>query len=196
MNRITIAALAILIIAAVAPCPALGQPADREFARLLATADTRQAAFEKIVAKGNSMLPTLLLWTTSPPDGVSVRGLNLGLAEVFGRLKTVAAIPFLISHLSIMGDALGDPSIKSPEVIERAFPAARALIRIGPEASRAVIRACDAPMKHRDRLMAIFVVGRIRGVPEAKDFLDQARSEATWELFYVQRGADLAAPGH
>ncbi len=77
---------------------------DRALARRLADPQTRESAVAEVVTLGNRKVPLLLSWTRKPPGGLNFMErweLDIGLADVFGQLKTEAAIPFLISHISM-----------------------------------------------------------------------------------------------
>jgi len=113
-----------------------------------------------------------------------------GLAEVFGELKIAAAIPFLVSRIGLRSTryvALS-PWLKSEEVIEKTFPALSALIKIGPDASRAVIQGYPSLTMLDERLAAMFVVSHIAGVPEARDFLIRVPAAANTECIWAERG--------
>jgi hypothetical protein len=152
---------------------------DLELARLLANPDTRHRAVYDIVMSGHADLPALLSLARDPPDEVDKDGLFVGLADVLGRLRAKDAIPFLIENINLQRYTPAHPNvwIKSDEVILERLPAVVALIRIGPDASRAVIRE---PWGSRprddldDHVAAVFVVAHIRGVPEARSFLVSA----------------------
>lgn len=177
----------------------IGNPdtADRDLARLLADASTREAAVAKVAASGTGKVSLLLSWGRRPPAHIDRCGLYIGLAEVFGRLRTAEAIPFLIRNISLRRTCSLDlaPWLKTPQVIEESLPAASALIRIGPDASRALIRASEQPMLAGDRLAAIFVVSRIKGVPEAGGFLSSALGEANQESLRAREGIELLGQG-
>jgi len=149
----------------------------------LANEDTRIATIARIVASKEASLPRLLLWASQPPARVDQHGLLIGMAEVFGQLRTKEAIPFLIRHISPRRWLEMNIWMKSPQVIEQRMPAVAALIKLGPEASDAVIRAYWGPMNAQDRIAAVFVAARI-GDPAARDFfgsvIGQARQEQEW----------------
>jgi hypothetical protein len=123
-----------------------------------------------------------------PPAQVDEYELFLGLADAFGRLKTEAAIPFLIKHINIQR-GLAAPNIwmKTGEVIQQRMPAIGALIQIGPPASKALIGTWP-PRQEEDRLATIFVVSQISGVPEARGFLASAMGEANLEHHWAGEG--------
>jgi len=84
--------------------------------------------------------------------------------------------------------------MKAPEVIERRLPAVVALIQIGAEASKALISASWECMATEDRLAAIFVVSRIKDVPEARALLAQALGEANMQRHWADEGLKLLDP--
>jgi hypothetical protein len=156
---------------------------------------TREAAVDEVAASADTMTPVLLSWTSTPPDGIVARFLDVGLADAFGRMKTEAAIPFLVSVIGLdRSPASFAPWIKPAENIEDAFPAAAALIRIGPAGARAVIKAADGPMTIGNRILAIFVVARTKGVPEARPFLTRALALANLEREWTERGLKALGP--
>jgi HEAT repeat protein len=164
-------------------------------ARRLADDWTREAAVEEVVASADAMIPLLLSWTAKPPDGIMARFLDVGLADAFGRMKTEAAIPFLVREIDLdRSIASFAPWIKPAENIEAAYPAAAALIRIGPAGARAVIKAADGPMTREQRRLAIFVVGRTKGAPEAREFLTTALAWANSEREWAERGLKALEP--
>ena len=114
---------------------------------------------------------------------------EVGLADAFGRLRTRDAIPFLIANITLQRGLFyrADIWMKTPQVVEGALPAVAALIRIGPEASRSLIRKFPT-LSAEDRLAAIFVVSRISGVPEAQDFLNSVIGGARLEAFWAGEG--------
>jgi len=167
---------------------------DRDLAILLANANTRQTALAKIVASGNDNVPLLLSWTQTPPDRVDRYGLYIGLADAFGQLKTKDAIPFLIKNISYLSRTSPvdlAPWLKTAKVITETFPAIGALIRIGPEAARALIRASQGQMTPADRLAAIFAISQTRDVPEGRAFLASALGHANVERYWATEGLKL-----
>ena len=166
---------------------------DRALARRLSNDSTRDEAVAEIAGSGTNRVPLLLSWGRTPPARLDVCGLYVGLAAAFGRMRTKEAIPFLVKNISIRRPCYADfsPWFKAPEAIEATFPAVAALVRIGPEASRAVIRAWQEPMLPWDRLAALFVVSHVQGVPEAQTFLRTALGEASQERAWAEYGLRL-----
>ena len=180
--------LAILTVVTSYPIAEAQTGRDEELARMLARDATRNQAVATIVSSGPAKIPLLLSWATKPPDHLDVYELNIGLADVFGQTKTKEAIPFLIRNISIDRTHAVDTWIKSPKVIEERLAAAAALIRIGPEAAKAVTQACWRPMLPEDRVTAIFVVSRIKDNPDARAFLTWALGEANLERYAAEDG--------
>ena len=81
-----------------------------------------------------------------------------------------------------MGGVCISPWSKVDKTIEWFYPAAAALIQIGPEGSEAVIRAWQNPILPENRLCAIFVVAHVRGAPNGKAFLQEAIGESNTGL--------------
>jgi hypothetical protein len=171
---------------------------DRELASMLANDGTRAAAVTQILASGTNKVPVLLSWTSTTPAQVDKYGLSVGLADVFGGLKTKEAIPFLIKNISRrrVRYVYLAPWLKTDQVILNTFPALAALIQIGPAASRALIRAASGPMSPEDRSAAVFAVSRIAGVPEARDFLAQALGESNLEGRFAEEGLERLGENH
>jgi hypothetical protein len=162
-----------------------------QLARQLSNLATRDAAVEQVVASPATLIPVLLSWTTNPPDGVSANDLNVGLAVAFDRMKTEAAIPFLVRVISIKRFPYTfAPWIKEASSVELEYPAAEALIRIGPSAATAVIKAAQGPMTSLERLLAIFVVGQIDGTPGAREFLTRAVAQANADRVWAEKGLE------
>jgi hypothetical protein len=138
---------------------------DDRLAHDLADETTRQAAVASIVSVGRDEIPLLLRWAETLPARVDEEQMRIGLADAFGELCANDAIPFLIRNISLRRTGVVDlsPWLKTPEHVIETFPAVAALIKIGPEASRALIRAWTGPMKAEDRVAAIFVVSRLKG---------------------------------
>ena len=160
--------------------------------RLLAKKSGSQRVISFVAASRAERLPLLLdLANTTPPD-VDEHDLYVGLADTFGALKATEAIPFLLRNIALRRDLFLDlaPWLKTAQVIEWSFPAAAALISIGPDASRAVMRAYDQAMKPEERLAAVFVVSRIRGVSEARVFLSRVIGRADLERYFAQEGVE------
>jgi hypothetical protein len=115
--------------------------------------------------------------------------LYIGLADVFGQLKTKEAIPFLVKNIGLQrGFSAPNIWMKTPQVVQERLPAVTALIRIGPEASRFLIDTFWTQLQPQDRLAAIFVVSRISGVPEAKEFLSTVLGQANMERHWAEEG--------
>ena len=167
---------------------------DRKLAASLASDNTRQAAIASIIASGRDKVPLLLDWIKSPPKGVDRCGLDTGLEEAFGELKTKEAIPFLVENMSVYRGCFGTslaPWLKAPEVIEWQLPAVGALIKIGPEASKAVMAAFPNMTGEEDRRAAVFVVSRIKGVTGAEPFLRAVSDRAGRERYWAEEGIKL-----
>jgi hypothetical protein len=160
-------------------------------ARQLADLATRDAAVEEVVASPAALIPVLLSWTTNPPEGVRASDLNVGLAVAFDRMKTEAAVPFLIRVISIKRFPWTlAPWLKEASNVELEYPAAEALIRIGPSAAAAVIKAAQGPMTAEERLLAIFVVGQMEGAPGAREFLTRALAQANADRVWAEKGLE------
>jgi hypothetical protein len=150
---------------------------------LLSSEDTRTATVSRIQAGGSRYLPQLLSLSRNPPPQLDSDELNVGLADAFGGLRAVEAIPFLVEHIGLRRDRVVDlrPWMKTPRVVEDTFPAVRALILIGPRASKAVIATYSGRMTYDERLATVFVVSQIRGVPEAVPFLRSVAAQGGQE---------------
>jgi hypothetical protein len=108
------------------------------------SAITRPAAVAEVVAAGPDKVPILLAWTRNPPSGVDRHQLYIGMADAFGELRTKDAIPFLIKNIDLhREDWPGPVWLKSAEATKERLPCVAALIKIGPEASDALIRTSD-----------------------------------------------------
>jgi hypothetical protein len=134
-NNIRFSLLTCFMIAATVPLG--GQAVD--VARGLASPKARQATIRQIESSKLPNASVLLGWADQPPAGLDNKQLFLGLAELFGKLKTREAIPFLIRNISLSKVDRPNIWIKRPTVIADNFPAAAALIQMGQDASNAVI---------------------------------------------------------
>jgi len=181
---------------AVALASALGAPFAQPgsnyldlLARRLADLTSRDAAVDEVVASPTAMTPILLAWAETPPTGVRAADLNIGLAEAFDRMGTAAAVPFLIRVISVKRFPYTlAPWIKGETSVKIEYPAAEALIRIGPSAAAAVIKAAQGPMTPEERLLATFVVGQTDGVPGGGEFLTRTLAQANGERVWAENG--------
>lgn len=153
---------------------------------------TRPGAVAEVVAAGSEKVPLLLSWTRNPPGGVDRQQLYIGMADAFGELRTKQAIPFLIKNISFPRHVFRMPFWSSPApVVEYWLPSVAALIKIGPEASEALIRASEEPMARNgdDWLAVVFAVAQI-GDPRARDFLTSAAAKAKTkvERYWAEEG--------
>ena len=101
-------------------------------------------------------------------------------------MKTKEAVPFLIKNISLQRWLEMNIWLKTDKVIEERLPAVAALVRIGPDASRAIISEY-LTIEPDDRLAAIFVVARIRD-PEARGFLSSVLGRANLERYWAEEG--------
>jgi hypothetical protein len=161
-----------------------------QLAKELSFPGTRERAVEEILQSKEEGLRLLQSWTRRPPSGVDLNGLHFGMAVAFGRMHAPQAIPFLIKNISVQ-QFPSQPNVwmKSPEVIESRLPAVTALIGIGPEAARALIRQWDTIRSDDERLLAaVFVLARVDGVPEAKEILATEAGRANMIHFWAEDG--------
>lgn len=166
---------------------------DLDLARRLANPYTRQDAVHKIVALGSAKTPVLLAWAANCPEGLDHTEPSIGLADIFGELKTKDAIPFLIQNISLGRWVRPNIWMKTPEVVLGHLPAAAALIKIGPDASNALINTNWLSLPLEDHLAAILVVSRI-GHPDAKYFLQASISQADFLRHYAEGLRVLGEP--
>ena len=161
---------------------------DQALAESLAQESTRQAAIASLAASGRTKVPLLLSWIKKSPRHIDGCAFLDGLMEALGELKVKEAVPFLVQNISFRrGCAFsGSPWIRSPEFIERNFPAVGALVKIGPEASRAVMAAFDRMADETDWRAAVFVVSEVSGVPEAPAFLESALERANRDRYWAE----------
>ena len=171
-------------------------PGDLALARQLATESERQEAVEKIATSEQGKIPLLLAWTHTPPTGVQRTELYIGLANVFGRLRATEAIPFLIANISLHKEFEEPPWLKAAKVIQERLPAVGALVKIGPDASRAIIGTSWEHATKEDRLAAVFTVSQIKGVPEARGFSASALGEANTEKYWAEKGLNPEGEDH
>jgi len=167
-------------------------PDEQELARLLSNDSTREATVARIVERGNDMIPLLLSWAQTPPAHVDAFGLSIGQAEVFGRLRTKAAIPFLVKNISVQRwPSTPNVWMKKPEVVVERLPALAALVQIGPEAARVLMKSDWRRMGTEQRLATIFVVSRVPETAETRSFLTTVLGAANLEAHWAQEGLKL-----
>lgn len=177
-----------LVLLAIAWCwSATAQSSDTDLARRLADPNARSAVTNEILHSGAARMPELLRLAEIPPAGVNRRELFIGLAVIFGKLRTKEAIPILIQNISLERWARPNIWNKSSEVIEANLPAAEALIKIGPDACKALIEIDWIPKTWEDNLAAIFVVSQI-GDPAGRPFLVTAVARANLERYRAEQG--------
>ena len=106
-------------------------------------------------------------------------------------MKTEAAVPFLIRVISIKRFPYTfAPWIKDASSVMLEYPAAEALIRIGPSAAAAVIKAAQGPLTAEERLVAIFIIGQMDGAPGAREFLTRALGQANADRVWAEKGLE------
>lgn len=169
------------------------QQKDLELAYRLANPGTRKAAVATLQNSGVEKLPLLLSWTQRPPSTVDKGELYIGLADAFGALKAEKAIPFLINQIGLNEFPYTDVWTKTPEAVLERLPSVRALIQIGPPASRAAMHAFSSYTTANERLAAIFVVSRIEGVAEAQTFLAAVAGQAKVQEIWAEEGLENLA---
>ena len=161
-------------------------PFPADLARELSEAKTRRLAIDQIVASPATSLPLLLSWVNDPPPGVPARGLVIGLADAFGRLKAKEAIPFLVEHIGLKRYLEVLEWVPDEEEMERRLPAAAALIRIGPEALDPLIQAAWQISDWQARRALFFLLARIAS-PERRDSLETIRGQLQAEMHWVEK---------
>jgi hypothetical protein len=153
-----IPALLTIAVAAEAPQASRAQRAELAQKTKLAKAlcshepSERRAATDAVVADPGPVLPWLLAWAKCPIIQRSAEACRTGppvgsrsepwcmfeaLTEIFGRLRTKEAIPYLVENISYDAFAIrkGDP------LLHKGSLAIRALIQIGPDATPALLEA-------------------------------------------------------
>ena len=156
--------LVIALAAAVLGLPSASAQdrATLKLARQLADEGSRETAITQITASPERYAALLISWTLHAPDKVDKQGLYVGLADVFGRLRDKDAIPFLIRNIELRRHVYEViPWNRSAEAVQESLPAASALIQIGPDASKALMRSYSEPKPAGRRLFEIFVISRI-----------------------------------
>ena len=82
--------------------------------------------------------------------------------------------------------------MKTPESIQTQMPAVAALIRIGPDACKAVISASDTLGSIEDRLAAVLVVSQVaatmKNPDEERAFLGSTLGEANLLRSWAEKG--------
>jgi hypothetical protein len=165
-------------------------PAASNLSRLLTNEANREKAISFVASSRAERIPLLLNLTKTAPRGIDEHDLHVGLADAFGALKVTDAIPFLLLNITLRRDAFIDlrPWLKTAQATEQSFPSVAALISMGPTSSRAAMRAYDQATTPEERLAIVFVVSRIRSVPEARAFLSAVVGRADLERSFAQEG--------
>jgi hypothetical protein len=154
-------------------------------ARALADPRSSAGAIESVVASPKESLPLLLRWSRKPPPGLSIPTLHGSMIEIFGRLKTVEAAPFLIEHIEY-GSVMGNLWMKQSDVVVERLPAVRALIRIGP-AALSDLQAAYLKAAGTKRLAIVLAMARMKD-GRARASLDFARAMASAEMQITDEG--------
>jgi hypothetical protein len=179
-------------------CGNAQEVSDEELAHLLSNQDTQRRTVDRIVVSGNK-LPLLLSWSTKPPSGLDpfeLEALNVGLADVFGQLKTRGAIPFLVKNISMQRSIFSMPAIglKTYKVVLERMPAVAALINIGTPALRPLEDAYNNVPPPENRLPIMFTISHIVTAMSKQDsekenaqaFLGSALAELNLQRRYAQ----------
>ncbi len=182
-SRTGVCAAAVLTLAFALPAPAGPQQDAADLTRRLADPKTQDAAVQQIVRTRKTAEPLLLEWTTNPPPVSNPRYLALGMTLAFEQWRTKAAIPFLISNISVRPDwSLGDAT--SFSAILRESPAIRALIAIGEPAVDPLISAYVGPVGEGGRMDLLFTISQMNG-PRVRNFLRSVRNGLAEQQNYV-----------
>lgn len=160
---------------------------DFELARQLASRELRSEVLRTLERGDLETERALLRILEGPPAYIDAHEMKVGLADAFGVLRTRAAVPFLIQNISMERWRDMNTTLKSPAVLLERWPAARALIGIGPPALEQLFRAYSASMSSQDRLALIFVVARIPD-PRARAFLTEIQTEVRVMDRWIQDG--------
>ncbi len=102
------------------------------------------AAIQALAASPREGCVTLLRWIRTPPAGVDIYDLTVAMMEAFGEIRAPEGVPFIISHITWLPNAWGNPGNiwnKSPETLAERFPGIGALVRIGSPATSQVASA-------------------------------------------------------
>src|SRR5579859_3490663 len=96
---------------------------DKGLARLLVDENTRRTTITRVVESRHDLVPLILSWIRTPPpelNDIDRYILRASMAEIFGRLGTKEAIPFLIENISLHSSLMLYPSVwtKSAAAVE------------------------------------------------------------------------------
>lgn len=177
-------------------------PDEREVLRQLESPESRERFLSRISPQDKD-LERLLLKISESPSGqnenrIDHYNLHVGLADAFGRLGTKEAIPWLIANITLWRYGL-PANIRRwqhpSQDLEGAFPAVRALARIGPEALDALIQSYySKPLNIETRLAIVFASSRIHN-PRAKQLLKSVQYDINQLQKFVNEGLALPASG-
>ena len=171
--------------------------ADLDLAHQLGDRETQPAAVNEIVTSGRDRVPLLLAWTKAAPpqlNDLEVTILNDAIADIFGQLKVEEAIPYLVKNIGYQRfpPYPGVIWYKPLPVIEEQLPAMTALIRIGPKAAEAIMRASPWDMGTEGRQRPSFAVSEIaytmKDHEKEKSFLKGMLALAESECRFAKEG--------
>jgi hypothetical protein len=159
---------------------------NQKLAQWLSSADKRAEAIA-IVSSNKKRIETLLSWTNNPPAHVSNHQLFIGLSDAFGILGVKESIPFLIKHIDIERWHDANTWLKRDEVVLERKPAMSALMKMGADASNALVSAYYGGMKPADQLAAVFVIARLHH-PSTRGFLETVMAYGRSQARYAELG--------
>ncbi len=163
-----------------------GAHTDVELALLLSKDATRKEGVSRAVSTREHSVPVLLQWTKDPPAIVDKHELFIGMADVFGELKVKEAIPFLVQNILMQRWMEANIWMKTDKVLQERLPAAGALVRIGPDATFAILERYSE-FGADERAAAIFTIAQIED-PRAREFLMEVTRQAALERYWSEQG--------
>jgi len=142
---------------------AQAQDENDRLVRLLVNDKTQAKTVADIVASGHDKMSLLLSWTKNPPgrlDPFELETLKVGLADIFGQLKTNEAVPFLVKNIRMQRSIFLMPGfgLKEGRVVLERLPAVAALVKISTPALESLERALYVAPPSENRLPFAFAI--------------------------------------
>jgi hypothetical protein len=118
----------------------------------MTASEVRNAAVEEAITLGDSVVPNLLAEAESPTvsSGDATRQQQVSLCQIFGRLRTEKAIPFLIRNAHI-DETWETYKRKSKDSQLKALPCASALVQIGDRVAAEIVEVLEGQSPERIR---------------------------------------------
>jgi hypothetical protein len=174
-------------------------PDAKDIVRQFESAELRESFLARLSPQDKSTERLLLAMLEAYRSQLETRfefhGVRVGLADAFGVMGSEEAIPWLIANITLWryGGFMQDMNRwnHASDSLEKAFPAVRALVRIGPAAVDALRVAYQTKLDRETQLAIVFALSRMKD-PTAKEVLKYVQYDINQLQHFVKEG--LAAP--